>query len=208
MSYRDLADQVSQRADTWRATGLRAGDRVGIAAVRSVDTVVSILAALEAGLAYVPLDLSYPADRLQAMLEDAQVRAVVGEDSALDGLQQAVGNLPTLASLAPSGPPLHAGDGDLVYVLFTSGSTGRPKGVAMGAGPLAGLIDWHVRHPRLGQPARTLQFAPLSFDVHFQEIAGTVATTRPGRCWAKVARTRRMPRAHDTATMRSTRGSG
>ncbi len=176
MSYRDLADQVSQRADTWRATGLRAGDRVGIAAVRSVDTVVSILAALEAGLAYVPLDLSYPADRLQAMLEDAQVRAVVGEDSALDGLQQAAGNLPTLASLAPSGPPLHAGDGDLVYVLFTSGSTGRPKGVAMGAGPLAGLIDWHVRHPRLGQPARTLQFAPLSFDVHFQEIAGTVAT--------------------------------
>ncbi|TXC66431.1 AMP-binding protein [Piscinibacter aquaticus] len=60
-------------------------------------------------------------------------------------------------------------------MLFTSGSTGTPKGVAMGALPLRHLIAWHAAHPRLGQPACTLQFAPLSFDVHFQEILSTVA---------------------------------
>ena len=64
---------------------------------------------------------------------------------------------------------------DLTYVLFTSGSTGRPKGVAMGSRPLRHLIAWHASHSRLGRPARTLQFAPLSFDVHFQEIFSTLA---------------------------------
>jgi len=175
-TYQALAEHVSQRHDAWLAAGLRPGQRLGIAATRSADTIVSILAAIEAGLAYVPLDLSYPADRLQAMLQDAQVRAVVGEASALQTLRALVPELPTLAAPAPVGPLPHADTGDLAYVLFTSGSTGRPKGVAMGCQPLAHLIGWHVAHPRLGQAARTLQFAPLSFDVHFQEIASTVAT--------------------------------
>ena len=175
-TYQVLAEHVSQRHDAWLAAGLRPGQRLGIAATRSADTIVSILAAIEAGLAYVPLDLSYPADRLQAMLQDAQVRAVVGEASALQALRQLVPELPTLAAPAPVGALPHADTGDLAYVLFTSGSTGRPKGVAMGCTPLAHLIGWHTAHPRLGQAARTLQFAPLSFDVHFQEIASTVAT--------------------------------
>ncbi len=66
--------------------------------------------------------------------------------------------------------------GEIAYVLFTSGSTGRPKGVAMRTSVVARLIAWHVGHPRLGQAARTLQFAPLSFDVSFQEIWSTLAT--------------------------------
>jgi amino acid adenylation domain-containing protein len=176
LTYRVLADLVARRADGWRAAGLVAGDRIGIAASRSVETIVSIVAAVESGLAYVPLDLGYPTDRLQAMLDDAQVRAVVGEPEALATLQSRLDTLPSLASPRPVGEPPHAGEGDLVYVLFTSGSTGRPKGVAMGLAPLAHLTAWHVAHARLGQPARTLQFAPLSFDVHFQEIFSTLAT--------------------------------
>lgn len=175
-TYRQLSAQVAQRQAAWRDAGMQAGQRIGIAATRSADTIVSILAAVEAGLAYVPLDLSYPPDRLQAMLRDAQVRAVVGEAEALQRLHSLVPALPTLAAPAPAGAPLHADTGDLTYVLFTSGSTGQPKGVAMGETPLSHLIGWHVAHPRLGQAARTLQFAPLSFDVHFQEILSTVAT--------------------------------
>lgn len=176
LSYQVLADLVARRADAWRAAGLLAGDRIGIAASRSIETIVSIVAAVESGLAYVPLDLGYPTDRLQAMLDDAQVRAVVGEPEAMEILQSRLEALPSLASPRPAGPPPHAAGGDLVYVLFTSGSTGRPKGVAMGLAPLAHLTGWHVAHARLGQPARTLQFAPLSFDVHFQEIFSTLAT--------------------------------
>ncbi|WP_290658592.1 non-ribosomal peptide synthetase/type I polyketide synthase [Aquabacterium sp.] len=175
LSYAVLSNKVHQQAQLLLAAGLVPGDRIAIAATRSADTVIAILAAVEAGVAYVPLDLSYPADRLQAMLTDAQPRVVVGEPGALSALQALVGPMPSLhAVAAPQGMP-YAAASDLAYVLFTSGSTGRPKGVAMGDLPLRHLIQWHAQHPRLGQTARTLQFAPLSFDVHFQEIFSTLA---------------------------------
>ena len=175
LSYSELSIKVHQQANDLRAAGLAPGDRIAIAATRSIDTLIAILAAVEAGVAYVPLDLSYPADRLQAMLADAQPRVVVGEPSALSALEELVGAMPSLSAVAaPQGLP-YAAASDLAYVLFTSGSTGRPKGVAMGDLPLRHLIQWHAQHPRLGKPARTLQFAPLSFDVHFQEIFSTLA---------------------------------
>ncbi len=175
VSYAELLTATDALASRLRAQGFVAGDRIGIAAVRSIDTIVSILAVIDAGLGYVPLDLNYPADRLQAMLEDAAPRAVLGERDALARLGAAVGEFPTINRPAPPGAAPHAATADLSYVLFTSGSTGRPKGVAMGATPLRHLILWHAQHARLGQASRVLQFAPLSFDVHFQEIFSTLA---------------------------------
>lgn len=136
---------------------------------------ISILAALDSALAYVPLDLSYPSERLRAMIEDARPRVVLGDSAALAELDRMVGKVPTLERPAPAFAPMFAASEHLAYVLFTSGSTGRPKGVAMGATPLEHLIRFHAAHPRLGRAARTLQFAPLSFDVHFQEIFSTFA---------------------------------
>ncbi|MFM6307780.1 MAG: AMP-binding protein, partial [Dolichospermum sp.] len=60
---------------------------------------------------------------------------------------------------------------NLAYVLYTSGSTGKPKGVMMEHLPLINLIDWHLHH-RI-TPAKTLQFAPLSFDISCHEIFST-----------------------------------
>ena len=175
LSYAALSALVQQQAALLRSAGLVPGDRIAIAATRSVDTLIAILAAVETGVAYVPLDLSYPTDRLQAMLADSQPRAVVGEAYALASLRDLVGAIPSLQQVAPPQALPYAAASDLAYVLFTSGSTGRPKGVAMGDLPLRHLIAWHAQHARLGRPARTLQFAPLSFDVHFQEIFSSLA---------------------------------
>lgn len=157
-----MLEAVTTLADRLRAQGLRPGDRIAIEATRTPQTLIRILAAVEAELTYVPLDLGYPADRLASMLAQAQVRLTLGDGvpSAAD-VQDAV--------------PLSGSEADLSYVLFTSGSTGQPKGVAMGQLPLRHLIEWHAHHPRLGQPCTTLLFAPLSFDVHFQEILSTLA---------------------------------
>ncbi|HVF18462.1 MAG TPA: amino acid adenylation domain-containing protein, partial [Steroidobacteraceae bacterium] len=173
-TYQRLAAEVRTRSLELLARGFRGGDRIAIAATRSHHTIIWILTAIDAGLAYVPLDLSYPEDRLRARLDDASPRAVVGEADALAVIRKVVSDIPTLDAPAPSSE-VFAAESDLAYVLFTSGSTGRPKGVAMGAAPLANLIDFHAKHPRLGKPARTLQFAPLSFDVHFQEIFSSIA---------------------------------
>lgn len=171
LDYAALQARVAALAARMTASGLAAGDRVGIAASRSIDTIAAILAAVDAGLGYVPLDLGYPQERLLAMIEDAAPRAVLGSADALAQLEALVGAVPTLERPAPAAARLPG----LAYVLFTSGSTGRPKGVAMGDVPLRHLIAWHAAHPRLGRAARTLQFAPLSFDVHFQEIFSTLA---------------------------------
>jgi amino acid adenylation domain-containing protein len=174
LSYAELADQVGRRAEALRGAGLAPGQRVALAAERCIETVIELLAAVDLGLCYVPLDPAYPDARLRAMLEDAQPRAVLGAAAAIAALEARLGTLPRLQSPAPHTTP-HAGTEALTYVLFTSGSTGRPKGVAMGPLPLQHLIEWHAEHPRLGQPAVTAAFAPLSFDVHFQEIFSTLA---------------------------------
>ena len=127
LTYRELASAVAARARAFADAGLQSGERIAVAATRSTDTIISILAAAEAGIAYVPLDLAYPAERLRAMLDDAQPRAVVGEDQALSTLRSLVGELPTLEQPAPVQAALHASAPDLTYVLFTSGSTGWPR---------------------------------------------------------------------------------
>ena len=161
LNYADLLQTVQDLAEQLRQQGLQPGDRIAIAATRSPETIIRILAAVEAELAYVPLDQGYPAERIQSMLEQAQVRLTLGSPQTSDALA--------------ARSELFASEPDLAYVLFTSGSTGAPKGVAMGQAPLRNLINWHASHPRLGQRCTTLLFAPLSFDVHFQEIFSTVA---------------------------------
>jgi len=174
LDYAQLWQAVQARAETLRAAGLEHGERIALAAERRADTLIDLLAAIELGLCYVPLDPAYPDARLAAMLEDAAPRAVLGRESDLLSLEARLGPLPRLDAMQAHTRP-HAGEAELAYVLFTSGSTGRPKGVAMGPQPLAHLIDWHAAHPRLGQAAVTALFAPLSFDVHFQEILSTIA---------------------------------
>ena len=174
LDYAALAAAVAQRAAGLKASGLNRGERVALAASRRAATVIDLLAAVDVGLCYVPLDPAYPDARLAAMLEDAMPRATLGGEDDLRALEGRLGPLPRVERPRAHSTP-HAGEGELAYVLFTSGSSGRPKGVAMGPRVLAHLIDWHAAHPRLGRPAVTALFAPLSFDVHFQEIFSTLA---------------------------------
>ena len=179
LDYAALHASVERLAAGLQQAGVGEGDVVAITAARDPDCVALILATLRAGAVCLPLDSGYPPARLQMMLEEAQPRLCVAD---VQERMPIASSLPycsfrELEALAEGRPAVTTlANPQLAYVLFTSGSSGRPKGVAMRRSALEHLIEWHATHPRLGVAARTLQFAPLSFDVSFQEILSTIAT--------------------------------
>ncbi|MES3035101.1 MAG: amino acid adenylation domain-containing protein [Gemmatimonadota bacterium] len=183
LSYGALWTRATVLARELQARGVGPDVLVGISVERGLDLPVAILGVVLAGGAYLPLDRGYPAERLQLMLTTAAVRVVV-TDGAPDGwLQNSAVDVVRLdwlvhdvarltAATALGLPHVARSDEALVYALFTSGSTGVPKAIAMHGAPLANLVTWQMRTSAGG---RTLQFSPVSFDVHFQEFFVTWA---------------------------------
>ncbi|MFD9698186.1 AMP-binding protein [Lentzea sp. NPDC059081] len=176
LTYRELLAWAARTAEVLRAHGLRRGDLVAIACPRGADAVAALLAVTLSGCAYVPLDLEYPRLRLEHMLRDSAARLVlhVGETFELDTTATAVRiPEPTGDHAAEPVPPwINTCDPGLpVYVIYTSGSTGWPKGVVLQHSCLDSVAHWQsVFSPE--PDLRTAQFAPLNFDVSFQEIFG------------------------------------
>ena len=179
LTYGEMLAGYERLASVLKSRNVGPGTVVALCLDRSVDLVLGVLGILKAGAAYVPVDPSYPAERIAAMLEDSRPAAVVTDRRHADLFGTSIPNRVLLEDLATFGslPPASecpAGPGDLAYVLFTSGSTGRPKGVAMPHRALVNLILWQRRTSILTPGQRTLQFAPISFDVSFQEIFSTL----------------------------------
>jgi len=139
--------------------------------------VVGVLGILKAGKAYLPLSPAYPVPRLARLVASAGLTHCVAPATEKDlfaGLGLALVGGEDAAGAATASVP--ATQGSAAYVLYTSGSTGEPKGVCMGHAPLVNLLRWQQEHSAAGPGTRTLQFAPLSFDVSFQEIFATLGT--------------------------------
>lgn len=180
-------EQLGAAADRLAGVLVRSGEpgrAVGILLERSLDMAVAVLAVLKSGAPYVPLDPSYPADRLAYMIEDSGLHTLLTQPSLRGtcAVPQEVRILETQDwdALAQDGGPAPAlpaaGLDDLAYLMYTSGSTGLPKGVAMPHGPVAGMVDWQCRDSAAGPGDRTLQFSALSFDASFLEFFCTWST--------------------------------
>ncbi len=180
LTYRELNHRANQLAHYLQKLGVKPETLVGICVERSLEMVVGILGILKAGGAYVPLDPNYPSERLAYMLYDATVSVLLTQQSLVTSLPEHQAQVVCLDSdwgeIAKfSKEELSSGvkPENLGYIIYTSGSTGKPKGVAMSQRALVNLIMWQLQEASVGQGARTLQFAPISFDVSFQEIFST-----------------------------------
>ncbi len=180
LTYAELLEQARRLAGELIEIGVGPETVVAVLTERSPEAVVAALAVMEAGGAWLPLDPSYPAERLRFLLEDSGARAVVvrGElrsalpETGVAVVEVALTPRPPLPA-RPSPPARERGrlaaDG-LAYVIYTSGSTGRPKGVEVVHGGLANLVDWHGRTYGVTPADRATMLAGPAFDASVWEV--------------------------------------
>ncbi len=184
LTYDDLDRSANRMARSLRALGVDRGSLVGVCLERSIDAVVTLLAVVKAGAAFVPLDPSYPDERLTMMLSDAAPRVLVTTRS----LAERFPKLPSttvmtvedarIASEAESGDILEeiAQPDDPAYVIYTSGSTGVPKGVIVTHRAVCNTLLSACADFSLTEQDRIIQLAPLSFDPSVLQIFGSLAS--------------------------------
>lgn len=165
LSYQALDQQADQLAQWLLATGLEAGEAVGIYMEKGIDCVVAILGILLAGGCWLPLDITLPPQRLDAMIADARLRRVLTSgDARIDGVtclnmraipQNATPRLPSGVT-KPDAP---------AYIIYTSGSTGVPKGVQVSHRQLACYCDNVSQVLRQPAGARYGMFSSFTTDL-------------------------------------------
>ncbi|WP_413116667.1 amino acid adenylation domain-containing protein [Streptomyces sp. CY1] len=184
LSYAELNARANRLARLMAAEGIGGEDIVTIALPRSAEMIVSLVAVLKTGAAYLTLDTSAPEQRLRAIVEDCAPRALITDAATrpLLGTGPArclvLDDPATVRALADA-PATDLTDDDRVrpldprhpaYVVYTSGSTGTPKGVVMPMASLMNLLAWHTDTYSGGVGTRTAQFLAVAFDFAVQEI--------------------------------------
>jgi len=176
-SYKELGDKSNQLANYLIEHNVQKGDYVAIYMNRSIDMLVSLIAVWKAGAAYIPLDPSFPHDRLNYMIQDSNPKVIITEkeleDSTilnnintitLDKEWDDVIKMKTLLpgiSFSPDAP---------AYVIYTSGSTGKPKGVIVSQKCMLNFLLSMQKSPGMTENDRILAITTLSFDIAVLEL--------------------------------------
>lgn len=170
LTYYQLNERANQLAHSLKKAGLDKGDILGLHLVKSMDFVVAVIASIKAGAAFLSLDPNLPEARLQAIVEEAQLKLMVSLapvswteiptlTMAQAGREPLLGNPET--SLAPD---------DLAYLIYTSGTTGKPKGVLLEHEGVLNLLTFFRKHHGMTYQDRVLQFSSTNFDAIISEF--------------------------------------
>lgn len=179
ISYAQLNGRANRLAHYLMEQGIGPESLVGIAMERSPEMIVSVMAVLKAGAAYLPLDPEYPEARtVQILAEAAPVALLTSARFSVrvaPGMQAPVITLDTelekiLARQSEHNPPRKLLPHHPAYVIYTSGSTGIPKGVVVTHAGIPSLVHTQRERAMTGPTSRILQFASLNFDASFWEI--------------------------------------
>jgi amino acid adenylation domain-containing protein len=179
LTYRELDRAANQLARFLETLGIVPGTFAAIQMERSIEMIIGLLGILKAGAAYLPLNPSEPAERLQLMMEDARPQVVLTQERFLANLP-----LPKpahfcldagwerLISFSDENPHVVRSSEHPAYVIYTSGSTGAPKGVLIPSRAVCNHLLWMQSSFPLGRGDRVLQKYPFHFDASICEIFG------------------------------------
>jgi amino acid adenylation domain-containing protein len=179
LTYAEVNGKANQLARHLQALGVGPDQLVAVCVERRLEMMVAVLGILKAGAAFVPLDPSYPAERLLYMLEDSAPRVLLTQGRLKDRLPRGPAQL---IALDEDSSQISANDvgnvgrfdlhpGCLAYVIYTSGSTGTPKGVMVEHRGVCNLARAQLQTFDMRPDSRVLQFASMSFDAFVWEMA-------------------------------------
>jgi amino acid adenylation domain-containing protein len=176
LTYAELNARANQLANYLIKRGVRSGTIVGICTERSLGMIVAILGVLKTGAAYVPLDPTYPSDRIAFMIEDTAARLVITQASLAATIAADVelisidSDWQEMKVEREDNPTITLNSSELALVLYTSGSTGKPKGVMLEHRSLVNYATAANNVYKVHEADRVLQFGSLSFDLSAEEI--------------------------------------
>lgn len=176
LTYAQLHTRVLSIASVLQELGVKPGNPVGICTDRCTDMVAAMLAILRCGAAFVPIDPSYPTERLDYMIRDTEVEVLLTQRHLKDALPKHSARTILLEDTrnapASTSPPL-GGPGSPAYIMYTSGSTGEPKGVVVPHRAVIRLVRAQNFLP-FGPGLTFLQLSNISFDASTLELWGAL----------------------------------
>nr|AGS49396.1 long-chain-fatty-acid--CoA ligase [uncultured bacterium esnapd4] len=186
LTYAELNQRANRLAHLLIERGTGPESLVALAMPRSEEWITSMLAAVKAGAAYLPLDASQTEERIRQVLSDARPSVVLVDKDSRGAMEQLVTE-PLLVvddndtaaeteAMSCFNPAVRASRDSLAYVIYTSGSTGRPKGVAVTNSGLASMLRSHVDKLGMRPGARALQLLSLSFDASVADVGKTLVS--------------------------------
>ena len=177
ITYEQLNRRANQLAHYLQSLGVGPEVLVGISVERSIDMIIGLLGILKAGAAYVPLDPSYPSERVEYILSNSEAPVLITSSQVLPSLPQHKAKVicldrdwQELEQQNQDNPHSEVNGQNLSYVIYTSGSTGKPKGVQICHQSLVNFIYSMKNEPGLNSSDRLLAVTTISFDIHTLEI--------------------------------------
>jgi surfactin family lipopeptide synthetase C len=182
VTYGELNRRANQLAHHLREAGVGPEQVVGICVERSIEMIVGVLGVLKAGGAYLPIDSSYPPDRIAFMLDDSNASVLLTQHALLAGLFQPLATVnlqkimcldtdwPSIAQERDENPINLTTPDNLAYIIYTSGSTGKPKGTLLQHRGLCNVATAYIRDFKILPASRVLQFFSFGFDGSVADI--------------------------------------
>lgn len=181
-TYKELDDVSTRIAHHLQSLGVGPDVLVPVCMEKSAWAIVSMLAAIKAGGAFVPLDPAHPENRLQSVLDDCNSQLVIASPATAEKFAKLPLEVVVLSATTPLDFPQKSGycmsgvtPANMVYTLFTSGSTGKPKGVVLDHAAVSSSVIHHGREFGFTAAARVFQFSAYTFDAMCMEIFTTLA---------------------------------
>lgn len=177
LTYAELRARATRYAAVLAGHGVNHGSRVALSVTRSGDSVALLLAVLQRGACWLPLDPAYPAARLALMIEDSQPDLIICDAGNSFITNHAVLRLPDLHAMATAdagsaAAPVTVTSADAAYILFTSGSTGRPKGALSAHAGAVSRCQWMWHELQFTSAEVFAQRTSLNFVDSIWEIFG------------------------------------